>query len=178
MNPSQNLPFSETIFAAYATVFHPDMTINANVNRMLHTYFRAKNDFYTKHESTRSLYDPKLADAAKFLRDSAENALSYLEAQELSSSCDSDLLLELRAVFDFAKSKAIEILGGRKRRFEVESFYRDGDSGRSSDNRVLLSERPSKPKKRQAVDRYTGAYADSWHPYARRERSRSVRRRS
>ncbi|KAF5015343.1 hypothetical protein F66182_13356, partial [Fusarium sp. NRRL 66182] len=30
--PSQNLPFSETIFAAYAAVFHPDMTINANIN--------------------------------------------------------------------------------------------------------------------------------------------------
>ena len=143
------------------------MTINANINRMLHIYFRAKKDFYTKHESTGSPYDPKLADAAKFLRDSAENALSYLEAQDLLSSCDSDLVLELQTVFDFAKSKAIEILGGKKRRFEVESFYRDGGSGRSSDN-----------KKRQAIDRYTSAYADSWHPYDRHERSRSGRRRS
>lgn len=183
MIASQNLPFSETIFAAYATVFHPDMTINANINRMLHTYFRAKNDFYTKHESIRFLYDPKLADAAKFLRDSAENALSYLEAQELLSSCDSDLVLELQTVFDFAKSKAIEILGGRKRRFEVESFYRDGGSGSSSINesRVLLSESlsPKPTKTRRSIDRYTtAAYADSWHPYARHEKSRSVRRRS
>lgn len=154
------------------------MTINANINRMLHIYFRAKKDFYTKHESTGSPYDPKLADAAKFLRDSAENALSYLEAQDLLSSCDSDLVLELQTVFDFAKSKAIEILGGKKRRFEVESFYRDGGSGRSSDNKVSLSERSSKPKKRQAIDRYTSAYADSWHPYDRHERSRSGRRRS
>jgi hypothetical protein len=145
---------------------------------MLHIYFRAKNDFYTRHETTRFQYDPKLADAAKFLRDSAENALSYLEAQELLSSSDSELVLELQTVFDFAKSKAIEILGGRKRRFEVESFYRDGGNGSSSDNnRVLLTERLSKPKKRQSIDRYTGAYADhSWHPYARFERPRVGRR--
>lgn len=141
---------------------------------MLHTYFRAKNDFYTRHESTHYQYDPKLADAAKFLRDSAENALSYLEAHELLSSCDSELVLELQTVFDFAKSKAIEILGGRKRRFEIESFYRDGGN-----NRALLTERHPKPKQRQSIDRYIGAYADhSWHPYARHETSRSVRRRS
>lgn len=162
------------------------MTINANINRLLHTYFRAKKDFYTKYESIRFLYDPKLADAAKFLRDSAENALSYLEAQELLSSCDmSDLVLELQTVFDFAKSKAIEILGGRKRRFEVESFYRDGGSGSGSSNinesRVLLSERisPKPTRKRRSIDRYTtAAYVDSWHPYARRERTRPERRRS
>lgn len=151
---------------------------------MLHTYFRAKNDFYTKHESTRFPYDPKLAEAAKFLRDSAENALSYLEAQELLSSCNnSDLVLELQTVFEFAKSKAIEILGGRKRRFEVESFYKDGASTSSSSdyNRVSLTERPlnTTKKRRRSIDRYTtGAYfGDSWHPYAGHERSRSVRRR-
>ncbi|EEA28860.1 hypothetical protein TMatcc_002787 [Talaromyces marneffei ATCC 18224] len=180
--PSQNLPFSETIFAAYATVFHPDMTINTNINRMLHTYFRAKNDFYTRHESNHYQCDPERADAAKFLRDSAENALNYLEAQELLSTCDSDLVLELQTVFSFAKSKAIEILGGRKRRFEIESVYRDGGGNDNRDrNKVLLTDRYPYPmqRKRHSIDRYTGAYADhSWHPYARNEMSRSVRRHS
>ncbi|EED13056.1 hypothetical protein TSTA_055580 [Talaromyces stipitatus ATCC 10500] len=178
--PSQNLPFSETVFAAYATVFHPNMSINANINRMLHTYFKAKSDFYALHESARDRDDPKLADAAKFLRDSAENALSYLQAQGILSLCDSSLVMELQTVFGFAKSKAIEFLGGRKRRFEIESFYRDGGSGSiKSNSRVLGPERPLKPRKRHAIDRYSGAYADySWHPYAQYETSRTVRRRS
>lgn len=168
-SPSLGLPFSDTVFAAYAVEFHKDSTINSNIHRILHTYFRAKHDFYDRYEGNQHRYDPSLAETAKFLRDSAENALSYLEAQNMMSTCPEDLVTELQTVFDFAKSKAIAFLGGRKRRFEVESFYME--SGRSITNNNNISEtRFSKFAKRRAIDRYSSRVAKNagvrWHSRA------------
>lgn len=143
---------------------------------MLRTYFQAKNDFYARLELDYTDVDDssKNADAAKFLRDSAENVLSYLQAQDLIASLRADdkchgLVMELETVFAFAKTKAIDFLGGRKRRFEVESRYKGASStGNGGPNKMDCE------KRRFGGDRYVGKYEKYlWHPY---ERTRSRQR--
>ena len=53
--------------------------------------------------------------AVKFLRDTAENALTYLRSWKL----DHHMIPELEASFAMAKEKAILLSGGRKRPFEI-----------------------------------------------------------
>lgn len=136
---SLSLPFSATGFDTYGTTFATNSAINTNIIRMLHTYFEAKSELYQIEPSSSSSFSSQLsedwqksADAAKFLRDSAENALDYLQAQDLIPSRSDELVGELQTVFKYAKSKAIELLGGRKRRFEVEKKYHNNKDKFSS----------------------------------------------
>ncbi|OKL57637.1 hypothetical protein UA08_07175 [Talaromyces atroroseus] len=189
-------PFSTTSSDTYGTNFARNSAVNTNIKRMLHIYFEAKSDFYRieSSQSPPSSSDDyqRIANAAKFLRDSAENALDYLQAQDLITSHCDELMAELQAVFKYAKSRAIECLGGRKRRFEIEGrnrYYYNSNKPSSlsparearrgsfrSDDRVQDSPQPR--IHRRVADRYSGSgshHQHLWHPYARHEGSRSRR---
>ncbi|KAI5284847.1 hypothetical protein KEM55_000889, partial [Ascosphaera atra] len=60
----------------------------------------------------------KLADAAKFLRDTAENTLTYMRSCAMHIS--HPMVPELEANFLMAREKVVELSGGRKRRFEID----------------------------------------------------------
>ena len=55
--------------------------------------------------------------AARFLRDTAENALIYLRARHMGNH---PIIPELEKMFDQAKEEAIRLSGGKKRRFEID----------------------------------------------------------
>lgn len=89
--------------------------VNADeyVRRLLDVYFEAKKDFYNLKDAD---YLDK-AQAARFLRDTAENTLNCFRAHGLMSH---RMVPELKRMFQHAKDKATEFLGGKKRRFEIE----------------------------------------------------------
>ncbi|KAI5305455.1 hypothetical protein KEM56_004376 [Ascosphaera pollenicola] len=101
--------------------------------RILETYTSAKEEYmalfnqcndpasncarrYPSVESDSQLR--KKADAAKFLRDTAENTLDYLRSRELYET--HVMVPELEANFKMAREKVVALSGGRKRRFEVD----------------------------------------------------------
>ena len=93
-----------------------DSFAQEKIARIIATYARAKDDYYEAEESD-------LTSHARFLRDTAENAVSYLHK---SGFTDHYLIPELEEVFQIARDKASELSGGRKRRFEVDSDGRRG----------------------------------------------------
>jgi hypothetical protein len=56
------------------------------------------------------------AKAARFLRDTAENTLNCFRSRGLM---EHRMVPELEEMFQYAKDKATEFLGGKKRRFEI-----------------------------------------------------------
>lgn len=89
----------------------------------------------------------------RFLRDTAENTILYLRTNGLF---DHELIPELEKTFDYARDKAAQLSGGRKRHFdddrdrerdgdrEKRDRERRGESGekRSRSGRVIDSYRP------------------------------------
>jgi hypothetical protein len=84
-----------------------------HIRRILDVYFEAKKDFYDLKDAD---YLGKVQ-AARFLRDTAENALNCFRSRGLMSH---RMVPELERMFQFAKDKATEFLGGKKRRFEIK----------------------------------------------------------
>lgn len=58
--------------------------------------------------------------AAKFLRDSAENTLKYL----VENDTHHYMIPVLQNEFEMARHKAVEMNGGKKRRFEIDPKWR------------------------------------------------------
>lgn len=83
---------------------------------MLDVYERARAQFWHLENRTRSGADDE---TARFLRDTAENAINYIRARGWSRH---EMLNELEDVFAIARDRATELAGGRKRRFEIRSF--------------------------------------------------------
>lgn len=101
--------------------------------RILETYNTAKNEYMSlfnqsittatitvtdQHTVAGDVMSRKKPDAAKFLRDTAENVLDYLRSRELYAS--HPMVPELEANFKMAREKVVALSGGRKRRFEVD----------------------------------------------------------
>lgn len=80
------------------------------IARILSVYSQAKDEYY--HADAKKCFK-----AAQFLRDTTENALAYLDSDE-QLQFDRGLLGELRGVLKFAKEKAVELSGGKERRFD------------------------------------------------------------
>ncbi|OJD14335.1 hypothetical protein AJ78_05300 [Emergomyces pasteurianus Ep9510] len=109
-------------------------TINDSLTRILATFSNAQREYQLISDSD----VVAKSRAAKFLRDTAENALNYLHARNMQH----DMVQKLEAAFQMAKEKAIALSGGRKRPFEInEVDYRRGQRFSSSPRYVRRSSR-------------------------------------
>lgn len=118
-----------------------DSHLQGKVERILAVYTRAKEDYDNADRSESATKDNKFS-AARFLRDTAENALNYLRTNGLS---DHASIPELEQVFELARDKATELSGGRKRRFETSADNDeklDTHRGGKRNRRILDSYRP------------------------------------
>jgi hypothetical protein len=77
---------------------------------------------FTVYDQARSEYnslikvaDSKTVTAAKFLRDTAENALTYLKEKNV----DAEVLNELKETCNMAATAVITLSGGKKRKFDL-----------------------------------------------------------
>jgi len=80
------------------------------LGRLWSVYEQARTDFFAVSAQT----DPSAITAAKFLRDTAENALGYLK----NENPDPIMLTELNAMYHMAKTIAVSLSGGKKRKFD------------------------------------------------------------
>ncbi|KAL1971288.1 hypothetical protein VTN77DRAFT_240 [Rasamsonia byssochlamydoides] len=109
---SESPPYNGQRFDTKASARTRDTTVDDKITRILNVYFKAKEDYYSLEDAD---YMEK-ANAARFLRDTAENALNCLRARGLTTH---RMVPELEEMFQYAKDKATELLGGKKRRFEI-----------------------------------------------------------
>lgn len=112
-----------------------DPRLDEKLRRIVNVYLKARQDFKDINDDDFA----EKASAARFLRDSAENTLNCLQARGLDSHW---LVPELEAVFAHARDRAAQLLGGRKRRFEL---YGEGSA-----------------KRLRGSDCYRPLYADSY----------------
>lgn len=105
---------------------------DSKVKRILTIFTNAKDEYertFTNSDNNNDYYNididndndndneniAKMASAARFLRDTAENALTYLRSNGFVGHAS---IPELERVFGVARDKATELSGGKKRRFE------------------------------------------------------------
>jgi len=79
--------------------------------RLWSVYKKARADFVAVSGKADRF---KKAVAAKFLRDTAENTLHYLQ----NKNTDPIMMAELFATYNMAKSTAVSLTGGKKRKFD------------------------------------------------------------
>lgn len=150
-------PFNDTDTGTYGIlkqdpIVKKEPMVKKPVEALLKLYFDAKKDFYNlKSES----YE-KNAVAAKYLRDSAENALIYLKRDDSFTSAE--LLHELQTVFEYSRNMCVAFLGGKKRPFEVERAHRPSKPHRRSSYRYA-------PYPRGRRDSYAGLAREGRHYY-------------
>ncbi|KAG2416832.1 hypothetical protein HFD88_008049 [Aspergillus terreus] len=109
-----------------------DGKLQTRVERLLSVYHQAKSEFYGAMQRDGMVN----IGMARFLRDSAENALRYMLDNGLN---DHAYITELEMVFKQARDKAAELLGGRKRHFDEGRGRR---RHRKKGRRVIDSYRP------------------------------------
>ncbi|ODH21109.1 hypothetical protein ACO22_05704 [Paracoccidioides brasiliensis] len=101
-------------------------TIKDSLSRILATFSNAQQEYKAIPDSD----VVAKSRAAKFLRDTAENALTYMHSRQMKHH----MAPELEVAFQMAKEKATALSGGRKRRFEVHdhdySDFRPSSSSR------------------------------------------------
>jgi hypothetical protein len=115
-----------------------------HLDKLIETYQKAKDDYYIL-EVTES--HGKQTNNVRFLRDTAENLLRYLESVDK----DHHLIHELEDIVESSKAHANELAGGRKRKFERVT----------SGSRGSPSPSPYRPN---------GYYGDSYGGYDRHSR--------
>ncbi|KAK5303860.1 hypothetical protein LTR99_004315 [Exophiala xenobiotica] len=100
------------------------------VARLLQVYERAKADYFAVSSSGSGIEGggTETIEAAKFLRDTAENTLQYLSDKII----DPNALTELQSTFNMAKATVVSLSGGKKRKFdtvEMDSLVRAAPRG-------------------------------------------------
>ena len=80
------------------------------VKRIFTVYDQARTEYLSVADAD----DAKVIRAAKFLRDTAENALSMLK----NANIDAAVMLELQTTCDKAKDTVVALSGGKKRKFD------------------------------------------------------------
>ncbi|KAL1957407.1 hypothetical protein VTO42DRAFT_6087 [Malbranchea cinnamomea] len=110
-----------------------------HIERLLLTFTNAQYEYSSTGEGDFA----RKRQTAKFLRDSAENALAYLQ----TSHPDHYMIPLLRRTFEMAQAKCIGLNGGRKRPFEMspEEYYR-------------------RPRRHQEAREYRYGRADCYRP--------------
>ncbi|KAH8696457.1 hypothetical protein BGW36DRAFT_451988 [Talaromyces proteolyticus] len=132
-SPQNSGPFSDSYIESYEIPNTGNPVINEHIYRLIEVYFEAKYEFYKLKSSD---YQEN-ASAAKYLRDSAENALNYINMHRLTPEV---LIRELETVSDYANTKSVEFLGGKKRRFEIR---KDSSRGERPMRRPMHHRSPS-----------------------------------
>ncbi|EEH06807.1 conserved hypothetical protein [Histoplasma capsulatum G186AR] len=132
-------------------------TIKDSLSRILTTFSNAQREYKLISESD----VVAKSRAAKFLRDTAENALNYLHARNM----EHDMVPTLEAAFQMAKEKAITLSGGRKRPFEIHEVdcSRVGKTAASSAASSRYGRRSSQTRSRCA--RASRRRGDCYRPY-------------
>ncbi|PLN82088.1 hypothetical protein BDW42DRAFT_85675 [Aspergillus taichungensis] len=111
----------------------PNDEVQNRITRLLSTYQTAKDDYFGSLQQS----DMVSMDAARFLRDTAENTLRYLRSNELAEE-NVELITELEYTFAAARDKATALSGGRKRHFDEGDDGGGGRSGRKRSRRVMM----------------------------------------
>lgn len=95
----------------------------SRIERLMEVYAGAKKEYFDgmRRDGMVSI------EMARFLRDSAENALRYMLN---NSPDDRHNIQELEEVFAIARDKATELFGGRKRHFDQGHERRRKKNGR------------------------------------------------
>lgn len=83
---------------------------NPKVKRLFTVYDQARTEYMSLVDAG----DSKSLTAAKFLRDTAENALTYLKEMKV----DGEVLSELKSTCDMAAAAVVSLSGGKKRKFD------------------------------------------------------------
>ncbi|PKY05480.1 hypothetical protein P168DRAFT_340888 [Aspergillus campestris IBT 28561] len=119
----------------------PNDEVQTRITRLLSTYQAAKDDYFGSLQKNGMVS----MDAARFLRDTAENTLRYLRSNGLAEE-KGGLVTELEYTFAAARDKATALSGGRKRHFDEG----DGGGGGGHESR----RRGGKRSRRVMMDSY------------------------
>jgi hypothetical protein len=127
------------------------------LTNLWNVYQRAKADYLVvaNHQNHTT------ATAARFLRDTAENILSYLE----NKTTDPIMMEELNATYRMAKEAAVSLTGGKKRKFDVGEAGQEMGARRghgSLPDRLGHggSQRYGGMRRSRSPARYSGGYGD------------------
>ncbi len=145
-------------------VIFNDQATDPKLKRLFDVYDQAKTEYLTVIELND---DRKTATAARFLRDTAENALSILKDKNI----DADVLRSLEVTAEKANKAAVELSGGKKRKFDGPpgevtncSSSKKGGEGRAGTSRGRGGDRGRGRGHSGVAYGYTRT-VDSYHPY-------------
>ncbi|EQL36114.1 hypothetical protein BDFG_02366 [Blastomyces dermatitidis ATCC 26199] len=132
-------------------------TINDSLSRILSTFSNAQREYKLIPDSD----VVAKSRAAKFLRDTAENALNYLHARKMEHA----MVPTLEAAFQMAKEKAIALSGGRKRPFEIHEADCKREGGKPASSMSSSASRFAKRRSQPHCYRASRPRGDCYRPY-------------
>ncbi|OJD21710.1 hypothetical protein ACJ73_06948 [Blastomyces percursus] len=132
-------------------------TIKDSLSRILSTFSNAQREYKVIPDSD----VVAKSRAAKFLRDTAENALNYLHARKMKH----DMVPTLEAAFQMAKEKAIALSGGRKRPFEVNEADCKRGGGKLASSMSSSASRFARSRFQPHCYRVSRPRGDCYRPY-------------
>lgn len=143
-------------------VFGPDAT-NPKLKRLFDVYDQAKTEYLAVCEMND---DKKTLAAARFLRDTAENAVSILQDKNIGG----EVFRSLQETYDLAKEMAVELSGGKKRKFDgLPGEVVNGTGSKKSRGGRGGSYRGRGGRRGRGHSGipygYTARTVDSYHPY-------------
>ncbi|KAL2444151.1 hypothetical protein ABEF95_015250 [Exophiala dermatitidis] len=148
--PSATVGVSEDVKMTDIAHGVPSHTIDSKLERLWDLYSSAKQEFLNL--SNNNCPPDNLIPAAKFLRDTAENTLQYVEDKYIDTERKDDL----EVTFNMAKVTVVSLTGGKKRKFdyvskeETKNAPRGPGFGTSMSMRMGLgSHSPEKSTRRQ-----------------------------
>ena len=132
-------------------------------DKKLHRLIRIYDDALVEFTKLDKSDTKAKAEAARFLRDTAENVMDYIKSPGVVYHSLEYLKGELEYTIKMAKDAAVEFCGGRKRRFEIDDREETEPSKsrtRGEDTRNHGTQRRvGKPEiPRRKVDRYRPVY--------------------
>jgi hypothetical protein len=130
---------------------------DAGLQRLIDTYDTSCKEFFEAEDRG----EEKAGSAARYLRDTAENLLTYLR----ETNIDPEKLREVENMRDTAKAAAEQLKGGRVRKFDNEYASRLQESQNQSKYR-----RGSEGERGGAPPGFAGC-SIPWYSYSRRSRS-------
>ncbi|KAL2406462.1 hypothetical protein ABEF93_006652 [Exophiala dermatitidis] len=155
--PSATASASEDVKMTDVAHGVPSYTVDGKLERLWDLYSSAKQEFVNL--SNNNCPPDNLIPAAKFLRDTAENTLQYVEGKYI----DTGRMDDLEATFNMAKVTVVSLTGGKKRKFDHVSKEETKDAPRGPGFGTNMSMRMGpgshSPEKRTRRQRRGSGYA-------------------